>query len=152
MGRMEHLLRLSGLLSEEDGDKTDLGTLEKRLADRGLTNESLVARKDPLRATPTSSTNQTHTESRQVTPQREQQSSPQTAVTSPEQEKSESEVENLSDMMCSLVTNNCGETRYIGILMLLLFLPLFRLTLCRLILWILHLFSERNTMGEREDR
>lgn len=114
LGRMEHLLRLSGLLSEEDGDKTDLGTLEKRLADRGLTNESLVARKDSLRATPTSSTNQTHTESRQVTPQREQQSSPQTAVTSPEQEKSEAEVENLSDMMCSLVTNNCGETRYIG--------------------------------------
>ncbi len=29
-------------------------------------------------------------------------------------EKSEEEVEALSDMMCSLVTNNCGETRYIG--------------------------------------
>jgi len=26
----------------------------------------------------------------------------------------EEEVEALSDMMCSLVTNNCGETRYIG--------------------------------------
>ena len=32
-----------------------------------------------------------------------------------EREKArEEEVEALSDMMCSLVTNNCGETRYIG--------------------------------------
>jgi hypothetical protein len=31
---MESLLRLSGLLSEGDGGKTDLGALEKRLADR----------------------------------------------------------------------------------------------------------------------
>lgn len=29
-------------------------------------------------------------------------------------EKTPEEVEALSDMMCSLVTNNCGETRYIG--------------------------------------
>lgn len=33
---------------------------------------------------------------------------------SPEAEKPPEEVEELSDMMCSLVTNNCGETRYIG--------------------------------------
>jgi hypothetical protein len=31
-------------------------------------------------------------------------------------EKSEEEVEALSDMMCSLVTNNCGETRYMDVL------------------------------------
>ena len=31
-----------------------------------------------------------------------------------EPEKNEEGVEALSDMMCSLVTNNCGETRYIG--------------------------------------
>ena len=33
---------------------------------------------------------------------------------SPEAGKPPEEVEELSDMMCSLVTNNCGETRYIG--------------------------------------
>lgn len=31
-----------------------------------------------------------------------------------EEEEKQPEVEELSDMMCSLVTNNCGETRYIG--------------------------------------
>lgn len=111
LGRMESLLRLSGLLSEDDGGKTDLGTLEKRLADRSVVNE------------PSSSTNrfnvpntsqQTST-SRQSTPRMESHSSPRTAPTSPEpQKESENEVEGLSDMMCSLVTSNSGETRYIG--------------------------------------
>lgn len=63
----------------------------------------------------------------QGTPQQEGvKSSPRSAVTSPEaasekdgenqKKKADSteEVEELSDMMCSLVTNNCGETRYIG--------------------------------------
>jgi hypothetical protein len=31
-----------------------------------------------------------------------------------EEEEKQEGVEELSDMMCSLVTNNCGETRYIG--------------------------------------
>lgn len=62
-----------------------------------------------------------------TTPQAES-SSPRSALTSPEPqtsekngekgqkepEKSPEEVADLSDMMCSLVTNNCGETRYIG--------------------------------------
>src|SRR6266516_7540106 len=34
LGRMESLLKLSGLLPDEDNGKTDLGTLEKRLADK----------------------------------------------------------------------------------------------------------------------
>ncbi|KFY44043.1 hypothetical protein V495_03651, partial [Pseudogymnoascus sp. VKM F-4514 (FW-929)] len=34
LGRMENLLRLSGLLNEDDGGSTDLGMLEKRLASR----------------------------------------------------------------------------------------------------------------------
>jgi hypothetical protein len=59
-------------------------------------------------------------------------STPRSAITSPEpqskdkekrnskdgkdgqSENKEEPVEALSDMMCSLVTNNCGETRYIG--------------------------------------
>lgn len=115
LGRMEHLLRLSGLLTDEDGDKTDLGTLEKRLAERGLTiPNGNGAQREARRGTPNSSTNPT-IESRQSTPQNDHASTPNSAPTSPEQpERSEAEVENLSDMMCSLVTNNCGETRYIG--------------------------------------
>ncbi|KAJ5582513.1 hypothetical protein N7535_001133 [Penicillium sp. DV-2018c] len=109
LGRMESLLRLSGLLSEDDGGKTDLGTLEKRLADR---SNALNAAKVPNTSVPQAA--QQATSSHQTTPRIDSIYSPQTAATSPESQKSETEVEALSDMMCSLVTNNCGETRYIG--------------------------------------
>ncbi|CAI7584474.1 unnamed protein product [Penicillium pancosmium] len=112
LGRMESLLRLSGLLSEDDNGKTDLGTLEKRLADR--TNALNAARTANKFSTP-SATQQTAPASHNTTPHMDSGSSPRTAATSPESQKeSETEVEALSDMMCSLVTNNCGETRYIG--------------------------------------
>lgn len=122
LGRMESLLKLSGLLSEEDGGKTDLGTLEKRLADRSMSAGAPSAgapsaAKSPNRFTapPSATQSQQNTASRQSTPRVESQPSPHTAPTSPESQKdSEPEVEGLSDMMCSLVTNNCGETRYIG--------------------------------------
>ncbi|KAJ5132297.1 transcriptional regulator family: Fungal Specific TF [Penicillium atrosanguineum] len=111
LGRMESLLRLSGLLSEDDNGKTDLGTLEKRLADR--TNALNMARNTKQFNTP--SVTQQTSASHNTTPHMDSHSSPHTAATSPESEKqSEGEVEALSDMMCSLVTNNCGETRYIG--------------------------------------
>ena len=111
---MESLLKMSGLLTDEEAGKTDLGTLEKRLAEKVTTNGSPLLQ-DKAPASGTSST--VHpSESNGSTPQRETQS-PRTATTSPgvdaEKEK-KAEVENLSDMMCSLVTNNCGETRYIG--------------------------------------
>jgi len=113
LGRMESLLKLSGLLSEEDGGRTDLGTLEKRLADKSLSNGDTPPRSsnrsgsvNPPRAS---------TESHHTTPRLEVTSSPRSSMTSPESQKEgEEEVEALSDMMCSLVTNNCGETRYIG--------------------------------------
>ncbi|KAA8647265.1 transcription factor atrR [Aspergillus tanneri] len=117
LGRMESLLRLSGLLSEEDGGKTDLGTLEKRLADRSLAGGGLNAMKSPNKFNASSSNpqSQQNTASLHSTPRMDNQSSPHTAATSPDSQKeSETEVEGLSDMMCSLVTNNCGETRYIG--------------------------------------
>ncbi|PWY91060.1 fungal-specific transcription factor domain protein [Aspergillus heteromorphus CBS 117.55] len=117
LGRMESLLRLSGLLSEEDGGKTDLGTLEKRLADRSLANGGLNGPKSPNRSSASASNAQSQqtSSSHHSTPRVDSQSSPHTAATSPESQKeSETEVEGLSDMMCSLVTNNCGETRYIG--------------------------------------
>lgn len=113
LGRMESLLRLSGLLSEDDGGKTDLGTLEKRLADRSVVNEPSSSTSSNRFNVP--NTSQQTSTSRQSTPRMESHSSPRTAPTSPEpQKESENEVEGLSDMMCSLVTSNSGETRYIG--------------------------------------
>ncbi|KAF7166794.1 hypothetical protein CNMCM6106_002492 [Aspergillus hiratsukae] len=118
LGRMESLLRLSGLLSEEDGGKTDLGTLEKRLADRYHATGSNNSQNPPKVNIPNqtqTAPSQQNSSSHYSTPRLESQSSPRTAATSPESQKeSETEVEGLSDMMCSLVTNNCGETRYIG--------------------------------------
>lgn len=108
---MESLLRLSGLLSEDDGGKTDLGTLEKRLADR--TNAMNAAKSSSMFLAQAAAAQQAPS-SHHTTPRMDSNSSPQTAATSPESQKSETEVEALSDMMCSLVTNNCGETRYIG--------------------------------------
>lgn len=113
---MESLLKLSGLLGEED-DRTDLGTLEKRLADKAMSNQQSSANgsqtKSPGRSDSVShnSAQDTH----QTTPQPDQRSSTKSTGASPPQEKkNEEEVEVLSDMMCSLVTNNNGETKYIG--------------------------------------
>ena len=115
---MESLLKLSGLLSEEDGDRTDLGTLEKRLADKTM-NQSNGG--TPVRSPGLSETNghsASQSDSHHNTPQQERRSRRQTSpngTASPKgQKEGEAEVEALSDMMCSLVTNNCGETRYIG--------------------------------------
>lgn len=114
---MESLLRLSGLLSEDDNGKTDLGTLEKRLADR--TNALDATRNATPNKFPDPSATQQVATSHNTTPRMDAQSSPHTAPTSPESQKeSETEVEALSDMMCSLVTNNCGETRYIGMVLI----------------------------------
>jgi hypothetical protein len=114
LGRMESLLKMSGLLSDEDAGKTDLGTLEKRLAEKVSTTGEPKRRESTK---PTVSPSAPPQDSHHSTPQRDTHSSPRNSVTTPtsdnEKEKNE-EVENLSDMMCSLVTNNCGETRYIG--------------------------------------
>lgn len=111
----------SGLLTEDDNGRTDLGTLEKRLAE--TKRESLRMSQQPG-SNPTSPS--------QTSPNEENSSTPRSTIASPEpqskstpknaekrksgspEEEKEEEVEALSDMMCSLVTNNCGETRYIG--------------------------------------
>ena len=111
---MESLLRLSGLLSQDDDGKTDLGTLESKLAYKvhGSSTEgsskqsdreaSVSVREDSVSAHEFS--HRTNATSPQSTVSQEQASA----------KKSEEEVEALSDMMCSLVTNNHGETKYIG--------------------------------------
>ena len=114
---MESLLKLSGLLGVEDDDRTDLGTLEKRLADKSYSQSN--------RATPTRSEksgSQPRTlESPHTTPQTDKLPTPRDSTLAspceaPKEKSNEPDrpVEELSDMMCSLVTNNCGETRYIG--------------------------------------
>ncbi|TVY15369.1 Fusaridione A cluster transcription factor fsdR [Lachnellula arida] len=127
LGRMESLLRLSGLLKEDDNGRTDLGTLEKRLAEtQQAQRESLAptsgptsprsqsSPKDVNASTPHSQTPHSHIASPEPRePPKQNGNSEKRSSTSDEKEK-QPEVEELSDMMCSLVTNNCGETRYIG--------------------------------------
>ncbi|KAI1853677.1 hypothetical protein JX265_003989 [Neoarthrinium moseri] len=115
LGRMESLLRLAGLLGEDDED-TDLGTLEKRLAEKRQQSRQ-----------PSQPASNPTSPSQATSGQDGSGSTPQSALTSPEPakdektrhssvppEKSEEEVEALSEMMCSLVTNQSGETRYFG--------------------------------------
>ncbi|KLJ11001.1 hypothetical protein EMPG_13710 [Blastomyces silverae] len=111
LGRMESLLRLSGLLTEADAGKTDLSVLERRLADKSTQPSGLSSKP----STASFGFNQTDQPSPTTsTPHADSHTSPKTPATSPDSQKETEELDSLSDMMCSLVTNNCGETRYIG--------------------------------------
>jgi hypothetical protein len=116
---------LSGLLGEDDG-ATDLATLEKKLAEK--TQQSRHTSQAPGSLPPSPS--------QAASGQDGHASTPQSSLTSPEPVKEErtagspetnkdekEDVEALSELMCSLVTNQSGETRYIGI-WLFLFLHL----------------------------
>ena len=113
-------LRLGpGLLSEDDNGATDLGELEKKLAEKTRQASMTTASNPTSPSQVPSAAEGAH-------------STPQSALTSPEpgreshkddkrksitpaeDSQEEEEVEALSEMMCSLVTNQCGETRYIG--------------------------------------
>lgn len=115
---MEHLLRLSGLLDEEE---TDLGALEKRLQDKQ--RSASVQASQATASTPGSPSQRTATINATSPHSTNTVASPDTnrdnksnikKEESVRDEDEEAEVENLSDMMCSLVTNQSGETRYIG--------------------------------------
>ena len=118
LGRMESLLKLSGLLGDEDGDKTDLGMLEKRLVDKASSRSNAESPAGTTERSTASSGQPGQLVSPKITPQIDKLPTPQPSDASPEpskeKEEERPEVEELSDMMCSLVTNNCGETRYIG--------------------------------------
>jgi hypothetical protein len=110
---MESLMRLSGVLPEDDDGSTDLATLERRLADRaGQSATPRNSASEDMRASVAPTQN--------GTPAQPALPSPRSGTASPEPEKradGESKEEDaLAEMMCSLVTNNCGETRYIGAL------------------------------------
>jgi hypothetical protein len=136
---MESLLRLSGLLPEDDEGATDLGTLERRLAEKAAASGKSVS-------TPEQDDTTASNTPRQPSPSQ----SPTTEYTSPEptvpKKKKEAEVEALSDMMCSLVTNNCGETRYIG--MCNVDTSWYNVAdMCRLLIRILHLLAQGYPVG-----
>ena len=118
LGRMESLLKLSGLLGNDDSDRTDLGTLEKRLANRAQSHSNSGSPTVTNSRSPTSNGHNRQLASPHATPRLEKEPSPQATNTASDhpEEAQGPEVEELSDLMCSLVTNNCGETRYIGIL------------------------------------
>lgn len=136
---MESLLKLSGLLGSEDDDRTDLGTLERRLADKTSVHSNAgTPTRESTRSSQSDSQPRT-IQSPYQTPQVDKIPSPiypPAAAEQPPKEKGEA-VEELSDMMCSLVTNNCGETRYIGETRLLDFRALI-LTISRVIIWFLY--------------
>jgi len=116
---MESLLKLSGLLGGEDDDRTDLGTLERRLADKtygqcnGGTPPKESARSSHSGSQPQMLQSPHNTPRVEIMPTPIHSPKDQPPRDQPPREKEEA-VEELSDMMCSLVTNNCGETRYIG--------------------------------------
>lgn len=107
LGRMEALLKLSGLLGDDNSDRTDLGTLEKRLADRSLQQGNGLTQPTVSEDSSTHAIQPQKLDVAENTSQEQNYSS----VKKPEEQEG---VEEISDMMCSLVTNSCGETRYIG--------------------------------------
>ena len=119
LARMESLMRLSGVLPEDDDGSTDLATIEKRLTDRArrsATPRQGVSEDMRQSTLPLSGTSTNH-----GTPAQPNLPSPMSGTASPEPETQSAEkVKNgedaLAEMMCSLVTNNYGETRYIGML------------------------------------
>ena len=118
LARMESLLRLSGLLGEDDG-ATDLATLEKKLAEKAALQSRQTSQAPEHSPAPSPSQTTSGHDGHGSTPQ-SSLTSPEPAKeertpTSPETNKEEKEdVEALSELMCSLVTNQSGETRYIG--------------------------------------
>lgn len=100
---MESLLKLSGLLPEDPDGKTDLGEIERRLTEQS----------QGLRGSMSTSAGRSSSESVRANTPGSSSMHSTNSPTSKEKEQEE-EVESLSDMMCSLVTDNCGETRFIG--------------------------------------
>ncbi|KAK3299428.1 fungal-specific transcription factor domain-containing protein [Chaetomium fimeti] len=120
LGRMEHLLRLSGLLGEDDNGATDLGTLEKKLVEKHQqSRQASQAVSDPTSPPPVpgqEAARASTPHSSLASPEPAKDSDKMSSVT-PEKDSQDGdreEVAELSEMMCSLVTNTNGETRYIG--------------------------------------
>jgi hypothetical protein len=114
MRRLEGLLKMAGIADSE----TDIPSIERRLqqAQQQSQHSDLNSFAAATAAARSSLDNagKSRAGSLHSTPPLDSNSSPRVADSPVSQEDKEHEVEALSDMMCSLVTNNCGETRYIG--------------------------------------
>lgn len=136
---MEQLIKLSGLITEEEAGRTDLGAIERKLAEKSKSQSNKTSSPKLSTDTPGSSTQRN--ESQGLSPQvtnaspRESVATPGSSIDKPEG------VENISDMMCSLVTNGSGETRYIG--QWLLPRSFIVSHICRLILCVVDILPER---------
>lgn len=113
LGRMEQLLKISGLITDEEAGRSDLGAIERRLAEKTRASSNRTYSPKPSVDTPNSGqpNNDSHSGSSNTV-----SASPRDSIASPvpnEADKSQ-DVESISDAMCSLVTNGAGETRYIG--------------------------------------
>lgn len=160
-GRWRRLSRQSytnfcqtGLLGDDDG-ATDLGMLERKLAEKKQASRrpSQIAQSNPTSPSQATSGHE------------ENSSTPRSTLTSPEppvkHEKRNStdeqaqpqneEVEALSEMMCSLVTNTSGETRYLGKLHQTLLLAAVANNV-RVVFWVLYIFTKGYSMDQRDNR
>ncbi|ATY60138.1 fungal specific transcription factor domain-containing [Cordyceps militaris] len=117
LGRMEQLLRLSGVLNDDDPD-TDLGALEKKLQEKSRQASLAIGSNSPP-VSPLQADNCTPRSS-MTSPGKESADKRKSGLSAEDRRAKDSddegheEVEALSEMMCSLVTNQSGETRYIG--------------------------------------
>ncbi|KAL2157221.1 hypothetical protein VTH06DRAFT_6357 [Thermothelomyces fergusii] len=119
LGRMEHLLRLSGLLGEDDNGATDLGALEKKLAEKHQqSRQASQAISDSTSPQPNSgqdgSGSTPHSSLTSPGPAKDGDKRTSATPENDDQDDDQEDVAELSEMMCSLVTNTNGETRYIG--------------------------------------
>ncbi|KAI9824149.1 MAG: hypothetical protein M1826_007463 [Phylliscum demangeonii] len=114
LNRMESLLKLSGVLAEDDDGKTDLKMLEKQLAGKAAKKGSSPSKPASQRGSVAvaSSADSYHDDA--STPPSAFETPDTTATPAEAEKRDEEEVEALSDMMSTLVTNSSGETRYIG--------------------------------------
>lgn len=114
LARMEQLFKISGLITDEEAGRSDLGAIERRLAEKFKAGSSRTA-SPKLSSVDTPNSAQRAGDSHVSSPY-PANASPRDSVSSTvggEQDKS-LDVESISDAMCSLVTNGAGETRYIG--------------------------------------
>lgn len=113
LGRMEQLLKISGLITDEEAGRSDLGAIERRLAEKTKAGSNRTSSPKPSVDTPNSTQRTSDSHSGSPNPAN---ASPRDSVASAvagDYDKSQ-DVESISDAMCSLVTNGAGETRYIG--------------------------------------
>ena len=114
---MESRMRLSGVLPEDDDGSTDLATLEKRLEARA--GQSATPRTSSIHERRPSVAPHSAPSTADNAPTHPALPSPSSGTASPSPDDQPAEAKDrdedaLAEMMCSLVTNNCGETRYIG--------------------------------------